>query len=67
MRSGRLAGVVAGTVALMIVRRVLGVLGCGRVPAMDFFTVQTVGLNRLYVLFASTVVDGRPVPFSYPG
>src|SRR5437762_14298228 len=35
MRSGRLAGVVARTVALMIVRRVLGVLGCGPRPNAD--------------------------------
>src|SRR5919202_1070148 len=35
MRSGRLAGVVARTVALMIVRRVLGVLGCGPTPDAD--------------------------------
>jgi putative transposase len=35
MRCGRLGGVVAGTVALMIVRRVLGVLGCGPAPGAD--------------------------------
>ncbi len=35
MRSGRLAGVVARTVALMIVRRLLGVLGCGPTPDAD--------------------------------
>src|SRR3954468_17710034 len=35
MRSGRLAGVIARTVVLMIVRRVLGVLGCGPTPDAD--------------------------------
>src|SRR6266480_1114006 len=35
MRSGRLAGVIARTVALMIVRRVLGMLGCGSTPDAD--------------------------------
>src|SRR5438552_7580802 len=35
MRSGRVTGVVARTVALMIVRRVLGVLGCGPTPDVD--------------------------------
>src|SRR5918912_152518 len=35
MRSGRLAGVVARTVALMIVRRVVGVLGWGPPPSAD--------------------------------
>src|SRR5215813_1436544 len=35
MRSGRLAGVIARTVVLMIVRRVLGVLGCGLTPDAD--------------------------------
>src|SRR5919107_632309 len=35
MPSGRLAGVVARIVALMIVRRVLGVLGCGPTPDAD--------------------------------
>src|SRR5205814_3566874 len=35
MRSGRLAGVVVHTIALMIVRRVLGVLGCGPTPNAD--------------------------------
>ena len=35
MRSGRLAGVVVHTIPLMIVRRVLGVLGCGPTPNAD--------------------------------
>jgi transposase InsO family protein len=35
MQSGRLGGVVVRTVALMIVRRVLGVLGCGPTPDAD--------------------------------
>jgi transposase len=35
MRSGRLGGVVVGTVALMIVRGVLRVLGCGPTPEAD--------------------------------
>src|SRR3954468_18764470 len=35
MRSGRLAGVIARTVVLMIVRRVLGVLGWGPTPDAD--------------------------------
>jgi hypothetical protein len=34
-RSGRLGDVVVRTVALTIVRRVLGVLGCGRTPDAD--------------------------------
>ena len=35
MRSGRLAAVVVRTVALVIVRRVLGMLGCGPTPNAD--------------------------------
>src|ERR1044071_7688976 len=35
MSCGRLGGVVARTLALMIVRRVLGVLGCGPTPDAD--------------------------------
>ena len=35
MRCGRLGGVVVHTIALMIVRRVLGVLGCGPTPNAD--------------------------------
>src|SRR5436190_2588604 len=35
MQSGRLGGVVVRTVALMIVRRVLGMLGCGATPDAD--------------------------------
>src|SRR6266480_6983197 len=35
MWCAKLAGVVARTVALMIVRRVLGVLGCGPTPSAD--------------------------------
>src|SRR5256884_10003241 len=35
MQSGRLGGVVVRTVALMIVRRVLGMLGCGPTPDAD--------------------------------
>src|SRR5437763_7638805 len=35
MQSGRLGGVVVRTVALMIVRRVMGVLGCGPTPDAD--------------------------------
>jgi putative transposase len=35
MPCGRLGGVVVHTIALMIVRRVLGVLGCGPTPNAD--------------------------------
>src|SRR3982751_3787985 len=35
MPCGRLGGVVVHTIALMIVRRVLGVLGCGPTPEAD--------------------------------
>src|SRR5438552_9740173 len=35
MRGGRVDGVVVRTIALMIVRRVLGVLGCGPSPNAD--------------------------------
>src|SRR3982750_2527136 len=35
MPGGRLGGVVVHTIALMIVRRVLGVLGCGPAPNAD--------------------------------
>src|SRR5438046_9214749 len=35
MRGGRVDGVVVRTIALMIVRRVLGVLGCGLTPDAD--------------------------------
>src|SRR5437763_441247 len=93
MRSGRLGGVVVRTVALMIVRWVLGECRAGGVGvsatsvrrvlrrhrlgpaprrggpswaqflraqasgllATDFFTVETVGLTRLYVLFVVEV------------
>jgi putative transposase len=54
MRSGRVGGVVVRTVALMIVRRVLGVLGCGPSPDAD-----AVGIA---VLRRQMVVLGRQVP-----
>jgi hypothetical protein len=44
MRSGRVAGVVARTVVLMIVRRVLGVQGCG--PTRDEDAVEIAVLRH---------------------
>src|SRR2546423_15534438 len=42
MLSGRLGDVVVRTVALMIVRRVLGMLGCGPAPHADAVEIAVV-------------------------
>src|SRR5215469_9654949 len=49
MWCGRLAGVVVHTIALMIVRRVLGVLGCGPTPNADVVEIAVLG-HQLAVL-----------------
>src|SRR2546421_5389564 len=54
MRSGRLGGVVVQTIALTIVRRVLGVLGCGPSPDADAVEIA--------VLRHQLVVPRRQVP-----
>src|SRR5438046_5950946 len=43
MRGGRVDGVVVRTIALMIVRRVLGVLGCGPPPNADAVEIAVLG------------------------
>jgi putative transposase len=60
MRSGRLACVVARTVALMIVRRVLGVLGCG--PAPDADAVEIAVLRHQLAVLRRQVPRPRYTP-----
>ena len=57
MRSGRLGGVVVQTIALMIVRRVLGVLGCGPSPDAD-------AVEILIYQFVSFLRAGQPLKMS---
>src|SRR2546423_8107744 len=60
MQSGRLGGVVVRTVGLMIVRRVLGVLGCG--PAPDADAVEIAVLRHRLAVLRRQVVRPRYTP-----
>src|SRR2546430_11774135 len=60
MRSGRLGGVVVQTIALMIVRRVLGVLGCG--PSPDADAVEIAVLRHQLVVLRRQVPGPRYTP-----
>ena len=60
MRSGRLGGVVVQTIALTIVRRVLGVLGCG--PSPDADAVEIAVLRHQLVVLRRQVPGPRYTP-----
>ena len=60
MSCGRLGGVVAGTLTLMIVRRVLGLLGCGPTPDAD--AVEIAVLRHQLAVFRRQVARPRYTP-----
>src|SRR5438477_8322443 len=60
MWSGRLGGVVVRTVALMVVRRVVGVLGCGRAPSAD--AVEIAVLRHQLAVLRRQVPRARYTP-----